>query len=153
MVMRMMKSVLMSAIAAAGFAVAAALALTLALTLALALAPAGASAAQDSTYRPLISNTLPVGQIALQNDSRYTLTLVTITRCGQPTDTTNRLSELIRPRQGKRWRVDEGCWNLQATLHLEGENTVVTYPIVEVLGGRSMHLTVNGPEGGPRQLY
>ena len=137
MVMGMMKAAIISAIAAAG----------------LALAPAGVSAAQDSTYRPLISNTLPVGQIALQNDSLYTLTLVTIARCGHPIDNTNRLSDLIRPRQGKRWRVDEGCWNLQATLHLDGETLVVNYPIVEVLGGRSMHLTVNGPEGGPRRLH
>ena len=62
MVMQMMKSAAVLAIAAAG----------------LALAPAGVGMAQTATYRPLVSDTLPVGEIALQNDSRYTLTLVTI---------------------------------------------------------------------------
>ncbi len=137
MVKQMMKSAAVLAIAAAG----------------LALAPAGVGMAQTATYRPLVSDTLPVGEIALQNDSRYTLTLVTISRCSQSPDPTNRLIELIRPRQGKRWRVDEGCWNLQATLNRDGEVKVVNYPIVEVLGGTTMHLTVNGPEGGPRVFH
>jgi len=99
----------------------------------------------------LVSGNAPVGQIAIRNETRNPINAVTISRCGAMSHGLNRLSGQIAPGQGMRWRVDAGCWDIQAAYGYGTGYDLANFSSVQVRGGRTWLLRVQGPNGGPRQ--
>lgn len=101
----------------------------------------------------LVSGDAPVGQIAIQNSTGNPINAVTISRCNAMSHGLNRLSGEIAPGEGRRWNIDAGCWDVHAAYGYGTGYDIARFNGIQVRGGRTILMTVTGPNGGPVREY
>lgn len=122
------------------------------------LALAGAALASlngcaSLTGGELVSGNAPVAEIAILNNMRDPINAVTISRCSAMSHGLNRLSGEIAPGQGMRWRLDQGCWDIQAAYGYGTGYNIARFNGIQIQGNRRYRFRVDGPNGGPIQQY
>lgn len=101
----------------------------------------------------LVSGDGAVGRIVVQNSTSNVINAVTISKCSAMSHGLNRLSSDISSGQGRSWQVDTGCWDIQAGYGYGSGYQLASFSDVQVRPGRTMQLTVTGPQGGPVREY